>query len=183
MTLLVLDLKIPVGIAPNELLQAIVHLSPQLLAYCVSFMVLAVYWIGHHNQFHLITQTDRTLLWINIFFLMSIAFLPFSTALLASYNDEQTAVVIYGGNVVFSGLALYVHWVHASGDHKLIERDTPGRIVRITKLRIMLGVAFYIITTAFAFISTKVSLILFAALPFFYMFSSKVDGISRSNSG
>ena len=175
MTLLVLDLKIPIGAAPNELLNSVIHLSPQFVAYVVSFMVLAVYWIGHHNQFHLIIHTDRTLLWINMFFMMSIAFLPFSTGLLASYNNEQTAVVIYGSNVIFSGLALYVHWVYASGKGKLIKEGVPERIISITKFRILIGVVFYIVTTLIAFVSTTVSLILFAALPFVYMLPSKFD--------
>jgi uncharacterized membrane protein len=175
MTLLVLDLKVPVGVAPNELFNSVVHIGPQFIAYIVSFMVLAVYWIGHHNQFHLIIHTDRTLLWINMFFMMSIAFLPFSTGLLASYNQEVTAVVLYGINVIFSGLALYIHWVYASGKGKLIKEGVPKRIISITKFRIMIGVVFYVLTTFIAFISTTISLILFAALPFVYMIPSKVD--------
>jgi uncharacterized membrane protein len=175
MTLLVLDLKVPVNVASDGLLDAVLHLAPRFIAYAVSFMVLAVYWIGHHNQFHLIIHTDRTLLWINMFFMMSIAFLPFSTGLLASYNTEQTAVVIYGSNVIFSGLALYVHWIHASGKGKLIKEGVPERIISITKFRIMVGVVFYVVTTAIAFISTTTSLVLFAALPFVYMIPSKVD--------
>jgi len=175
MTLLVLDLKVPVGVPPNELLSSVMHLAPQLAAYCVSFMVLAVYWIGHNNQFKLILQTDRTLLWINIFFLMSIAFVPFSTSLLASYNQEKEAIIIYGVNVILSGFALYFHWVYASGKAKLIKADTDERVIYITKFRILIGIAFYVVTTVVAFFSTKVSLILFAALPFLYMFPSRVD--------
>jgi uncharacterized membrane protein len=145
-------------------------------------MVLAVYWIGHHNQFHWIKNSDRTLLWINIFFLMSIAFLPFSTSLLASYNQEKTAVIIYGVNVIFSGLALYLHWAYASGRGKLIEETIPGRVISITKFRIMIGVTFYIATTAIAFYSTKLSLVLFAVLPFLYMIPSRGDSFFKKRS-
>jgi uncharacterized membrane protein len=181
MTLLVLDLKVPINVAPGELFNSVSHLAPQFIAYAVSFMVLAVYWIGHHNQFHLIIHSDRTLLWINMFFMMSIAFLPFSTGLLASYNDETTAVVLYGSNVIFSGLALYAHWVYASGKGKLIKEGVPERIISITKFRILIGVVFYVVTTSIAFISTKVSLILFAALPFVYMIPSKVDSYFKKS--
>ena len=175
MTLLVLDLKVPLGVPSNELFDAILRLTPQWIAYSVSFMVLAVYWIGHHNQFHWIKQTNRTLLWINIFFLMSIAFLPFSTSLLASYNHEKTAVIIYGINVSFSGLTLYFHWLYASGKGKLIGESVNKRMIYITKFRILIGIGFYIATTLIAFFSTTISLILYAALPFFYMIRSKGD--------
>ena len=106
---------------------------------------------------------------------MSIAFLPFSTSLLASYNQEKEAVIIYGVNVIFSGFALYYHWVYASGKAKLIKAGIAERVIYITKFRILIGIAFYVVTTSVAFFSTKISLVLFAALPFLYMFPSRMD--------
>src|SRR5947209_2408837 len=173
MTLLVLDLKVPLGIAAGSLPESLIKLWPQFAAYCISFLVLAVYWIGHHNQFHWIRHSTITLLWINIFFLMSIAFLPFSASLLASYNQETSAVIVYGVNVIVSGIALYYHWAYASGKGKLISENISEKLAAITKYRILVGIAFYVITTLVAFYSTSVSLILFAILPFFYMIPSK----------
>jgi uncharacterized membrane protein len=175
MTLLVLDLHVPISASTPDLPDAIFKLWPQFVAYIVSFMVLAVYWIGHHNQFHWIEHSSRTLLWINIFFLMSIAFLPFSTSLLANYNKETMPVLIYGINVIFSGLALYAHWVYASGKGKLISSNISARAIYITKFRIFIGIVFYGITTLIAFYSTTISLLLFTLLPFLYMLPSKVD--------
>ena len=106
---------------------------------------------------------------------MSVAFLPFTTSVLASYNGEKTAVILYGINVIFSGLALYLHWVYASGKGKLITEDLNDKAISITKIRILSGIGFYVITTLLAFYSTILSLILFAALPFFYMIPSKGD--------
>jgi len=59
-------------------------LAPNILTYALSFITLGLYWVGHHNQFHFVRRTDRTLLWINIVFLMSIGFVPFTTSLLES---------------------------------------------------------------------------------------------------
>jgi uncharacterized membrane protein len=175
MTLLVLDLKIPAGVTPESLSQTLLNMWTQFAAYIVSFLVLAVYWVGHHNQFHWIHRTDRTLLWINILFLMSIAFVPFSASLLASYNETITATLVYGANVICAGIFLYLHWWYASGEKKLILASVTAHAIRITKLRIAAGLLFYFITTVLAFVSTRVSLILFAVLPIFYMFPSKVD--------
>jgi uncharacterized membrane protein len=179
MTLLILDLRVPVGAVAQTLPIALMKLWPQFAAYCISFMVLAVYWIGHHNQFHWINRTDRTLLWINVFFLMSIAFLPFTTSLLASYNGERIAVIIYGINVILSGLGLYFHWAYASGIGKLIDPDLDQKAIYITKFRILIGIAFYVITNLLAFYSTTISLILFAALPFLYMLPSRIDAFFK----
>ena len=110
---------------------------------------------------------------------MSIAFLPFSTSLLASYNQEKTAVIIYGVNVSLSGLALYFHWVYATGKGKLIKESLDKKLIAITKFRILIGIGFYIATTLVAFLSTTTSLFLFAALPFFYMIRSRGDELYK----
>src|SRR5262249_27234283 len=50
-TLLVLNLAVQGGLHHHEFLIALRALGPKMLAYVVSFLVIAVYWIGHHNQF------------------------------------------------------------------------------------------------------------------------------------
>jgi len=78
MTVLVLGLSLPqAGLSESGLEGEIVNLSPSILAYVFSFVVLGVYWIGHHNQFHYIKRTDRVFLWVNILFLLTIGFVPF----------------------------------------------------------------------------------------------------------
>lgn len=46
----------------------------------ISFVVLGVYWVAHHAQFRVIQASDRPFLWINILFLLLIAFVPFATS-------------------------------------------------------------------------------------------------------
>ncbi len=70
MTLLVFGITIPAVAqdAPAAAFQQkLLELWPKFLTYGISFIVLGIYWVGHHNQFHYIRRTDRMLLWINIF--------------------------------------------------------------------------------------------------------------------
>src|SRR5215470_5668536 len=78
MTLLVLDIKPPAVMQATALPRELLALWPRCLSYVVSFLMLGIYWVGQHNQFHLIRWADRTLLWINVVFLMAISFVPFS---------------------------------------------------------------------------------------------------------
>lgn len=175
MTLLVLDVRISQGLSGKDLVSAIMRLWPQIAAYIVSFMVLAVYWIGHHNQYYWIKYTNRIFIWINVCFLMCIAFLPFSTSLLASYPDQVISVFVYGMNVILAGLALYLHWLYAIGPGKLTKNHIDTNLKQTTSWRILRGIGFYIIATCLSLISPKVSLALFAILPFFYMPLSSID--------
>ena len=101
MTLMIFNIKVTE--IPNELVRSqLVHevfiLWPKFLVYIISFVMLGVYWVGHHDQYHYILRTDRVFLWINIFFLMCVSLIPFSMGLLGQYPAERTALVVYGLN-------------------------------------------------------------------------------------
>jgi uncharacterized membrane protein len=76
-TILVLDIRLPDNLSPTELPVQVLGLGPKYLSYLISFLVLAVYWQAHHRVFKPITGYDGTLVWLNILFLMAVAFLPF----------------------------------------------------------------------------------------------------------
>jgi uncharacterized membrane protein len=71
MTLLVLTISVPqisshsVDIVGTELLKRLFDLWPKILSYAISFLILAIYWSGHHRQFHYIKHSDRVLVWVN----------------------------------------------------------------------------------------------------------------------
>ena len=125
MTLMVFDIKVPgqTQTTPWSLQYELIRLWPRFLAYAISFIMLGVYWVGHHNQYHYIRRTDRGFLWINIFFLMGVSLIPFSTGLLGQYPEERTALVVYGLNLIMVGGFLYAHWWYATGNHRLVERQ------------------------------------------------------------
>src|SRR5512141_1031583 len=99
MTLLVLDVKLP-GTEPfvtdRALLVRLLSLEHTFVIYFISFVVLGMFWIGHHAQFHYIRYVDHTLLWLNLFFMFGITSVPFSTDLLGDYNELRLPYMIYG---------------------------------------------------------------------------------------
>jgi len=73
MTLLVLDIKLPENVvyASDQALWArLVTLERHFLIYVISFLVIGMYWIGHHMQFHFVRLVDRRMIWINLIFLL-----------------------------------------------------------------------------------------------------------------
>jgi uncharacterized membrane protein len=99
MTLLVLDIKVPElepPLATAELPLKLLALWPKFLSYLISFVILGIYWVGHHIQLSFIRRADRPLLWINILFLLWVALVPFSTALLSEYAKTRVAIAVCG---------------------------------------------------------------------------------------
>jgi len=75
-TILVLEIKVPRlegDRLDEQLLVALWHALPLVGAYAVSFMVLLVFWVAHHQLIHSLRRVDRNLLWLNGLFLMILA--------------------------------------------------------------------------------------------------------------
>ncbi len=177
MTLLILEIKVPVveHSMLHELPRRLFELWPKYISYVISFVMLGVYWIGHHNQFHVIRRSDRTLLWINILFLMVISFLPFSTALLGEYATERIATEIYGINLIVIGLLLYWHWRHATKKHRLVDPELDARVIATATRRILMGPVVFLIAIGISFVNVAASLTIFLLAPLLFILPGKID--------
>ena len=140
MTLLVLDLRVPVlevlhvsqplwvsGAAQSEqvLLDLLVKLAPRLLTYFMSFLTLGIFWVAEQSQLNHFERTNRDLTWIHLIFLFAVSIMPFSTGLLAEYITFRLALVIYWLNLLVLGVVLYFSWRYAERHQMLIAEITP----------------------------------------------------------
>jgi uncharacterized membrane protein len=112
-TLLVVDIRLP-DVVPNaahELSKA----EGKILSFGISFLVIGLFWMGHHRLFRYITALDRTLIFLNLLFLGTIAFLPYPTALLFAGNTRQPAApAFYASCVAAAGLLELAVWLYAT---------------------------------------------------------------------
>jgi len=178
MTLMAFNVKVPSrsgGSGAVSLAAALFELWPQFLTYIISFVILGVYWIGHHNQFHYIRRSDRVLLWINIIFLMFLTAIPFSTGVLGEYPNDQIAVVVYGSNLLLVGLLLYCQWWYATSKHHLTDPGLDPAIVTMAKKRILIGPCILLLAIAVSYLNTKFSILIFAVLPVIYIIPGRID--------
>lgn len=178
MTLMIFNIKVPErsnGTSPATLARDVVRLWPQFLIYAISFVMVGVYWVGHHNQYHFIRRTNRWLLWINIFFLMFVSLIPFSTALLGHYPETQFSIVIYAANLIATGIVLYVHWWYATSRRRLVDADLDPELIRLASRRILMAPTILVIAIAVSFASTAISILLFAIIPVLYILPGRID--------
>jgi uncharacterized membrane protein len=124
-TLLVLQLTdlVGPGRSGSEVTYAIHHLGPRLFSFVLSFVVIGQFWVGHHRIFRYVRRWDRRLLFVNLAFLMTITFLPFSTALLGTHLDAGAAVQWYALSVLIAGIASAGVWWYAAYGGKLVDSD------------------------------------------------------------
>lgn len=167
MTLLVLGIdppRVPEERLDDELVIQILHLWPRIATYVVSFLLLGIYWIGHHTQFHFVRGVNRVVLWLNIFFFMFVCLVPFSTRLLGQYSARGVPFWIYAANFVAISLLLLVHWRYLAAKGLLDESADRGIVAGATR-QILFGPAVYLTAIAVSFLDARIALVVILAVP------------------
>ena len=172
-----LDLRVPSQDVVSQigLAGALGNLAPNFIAYLVTFIILGVLWVGHHNQFFYIKRADRTLLWINLLFMMCVALLPFSAGLLSRYGQDRVSVIIYNINLILAGLVLYVHWWYATRDSHLLNHPIDEKVRKIVNRRILTPPAWYLVAILASLIFIQASIAIDVFVPILYILPSGID--------
>jgi uncharacterized membrane protein len=170
MTLLVLDLRVPVASAihsEGDLWRALTGLAPHLLDYLMSVMTLGIFWLGQQAQLSALRGADRNLCWIHIVFLLAITMVPFSTMLLAEFMTYRLALVIYWLNILVLGGILLVSWRYVTAA-QLVRDGAPQGLAQAVERRIVGAQVLYALGAALSTIGTywSVGFILLVQLNF-----------------
>lgn len=177
MTLLVFGIQVPSPeqVAAVGLAQALAQLAPNIFTYILTFIILGVFWVGHHNQYFYIRRADRTLLWINILFMMCIALLPFSAGLFSRYGQDRLALIVYNSNLILVGLVLFLHWWYATRDSHLLAHPIEQHARHIVYRRILTPPFFYLLAMLIAFLRVDLSILIDVLIPVLYIMPAQLD--------
>jgi uncharacterized membrane protein len=168
-TLLVLEFTVGTR---RSLGSELLHIWPSYLAYATSFVTIGIIWMNHHHTVSLLGRTDRTMLFINNLLLMTIAFLPFTTKLVADYlrkDGEQAAALAYAATFVVMAAMHQVWWQYARRNRRLIADGTPDSALRAVDRAYAPGVLMYGTVFAVAFFSPLSAVLLTFAIAAFYL--------------
>jgi uncharacterized membrane protein len=182
-TLLIIEIGVPhlEDEPPGTTLpMALVGLWPSFLAYVISFLQIGVIWANHHNRFRFIERSDHVLLFLNILFLMCVAFIPFPTALLAEYlngsaAERETAGVIYAGTLAVTAVFFTLLWLYVAVDRRLVNRNLDPYLLRTMTRRYLLGTVAYLLVFLLAFVNVAASLALIVALALLFVLPEPID--------
>jgi uncharacterized membrane protein len=171
-TLLVLDLHVDPH-SSSPLLDQIREGWPTFAAYVVSFFIIGVIWLNHHNLFRLATGIDRRVMVYNLALLLFVTAIPFTTATYADYVQEgganaRTAVILYG--IAMEGMAISFNLILArmlkAGLTTAAVSQQQGRSLL---LRYGVGIVMYPVVTLVGVINAPMMLVLYAVIVGYYL--------------
>src|SRR5256714_14318518 len=117
-TLLVLLFDVPDVSEGRSLGHVLLHQWPSYASYAVSFITIGIIWVNHHTLFRHIVRVDRVFLFINVLFLMAVAFIPYPTSLVAQFirssGDARPAALLYGITMTTMAIFMNTLWQYAA---------------------------------------------------------------------
>jgi uncharacterized membrane protein len=169
-TLLILEINVPEG---QNLWHQLKEEWPSFASFFISFWVIGIIWVNHHGLLDHLKRTDRGVLYLNLLVLMTVVFIPFSTALMAEHlksgADEKVAAIVYASAFLAMGIAFNLFWTYIVKHRRKLGVEIPDEEVRRMSVGFMIGSPLYALAVIMAFISPAVVLVIVGAVAAYYM--------------
>jgi uncharacterized membrane protein len=101
-TIMVIDIKLPENIRHGRIehfQEAFYELIPKLIAYGLSFLIVAAFWMRHLKIFSFLRDYNSPLLILNLLFLFTVSLFPFTVSMISGVLDSNALFVTIGINV------------------------------------------------------------------------------------
>lgn len=174
-TLLILEVHVPVANGKETLLSSLLHEWTSFLALLIGFFTLLVCWINHHYMFTMIHKSNSVLLLLNGLKLLIVSITPYATSLLAKNIEtdwEAAAVSVYCFNFALMGSAMTGIWLYAKR-RGFIKAGSAGKLIAATRLYVFASL-FSVLIWIVSYISTIACLVLFCLMFIIFVFPEKM---------
>jgi len=169
-TILSLTLVVPPGENEEGLRRFLWdQILPKLFIFFLGFIIVGAYWVYTHYNHHHIMKVNKVSIWLNIFFLMFICLIPFSSGFLANYLYSSISVIIYSINLIivsFWHLMILIH----SWRNKFVYPYVDKKLYRNMRWRIILPILVYLLIIPVSLLRTPWVVYLFLVPLFFQIF-------------
>ncbi len=103
-TIMVLELHVPhdngwLGFAP---------LLPRIAIYVLSFLMVGVYWVNHHEMLRRTKTISYSVLWANLVFLLSLSFIPLATDYVGEKHFDSFSALLYNVAMIVAALTSFL---------------------------------------------------------------------------
>lgn len=172
-TIMVLELRPPERVGLN----ALIPLWPTFLAYALSFSLVAIYWVNHHNLLHAARRVGNDTLWLNVHFLFWLSLFPFAAAYIGDTRGAPFSVALY------AALSTIVAGAYAFLNRNLIRRNpaasTAGDVAG-RRLKNLAAIGLTASAIPLAFVNETVAVVLLAAPAIAYIMPFGTEGRALS---
>jgi uncharacterized membrane protein len=148
MTLLAYDLPKASSFKEAPTWMGLINVYAQpVIALTISFVVAGLFWFSHHRRLAVAPEGGRGVVFLNLFFLLSIIILPVTNGLYGTYRLDGVIAVLYGFHLTLIAATNALLWI-------LALRGQPNPQLLATAL---LPVFVFVLGTSVAFVAPRVA--------------------------
>jgi uncharacterized membrane protein len=170
-TLMMIEIK-PPHLHPGDsfiyALRTFIEVMPTFVGTILSFLLIGMFWKKHHELMKYMVAYNNKVLALNLGFLLSIAFIPFSTAFV--FENIQAAsplpLLIYNINYIVATILGYQLFSYILDPKNSLCEDEHGKDMTVLKRETMYHIFVYALVAVIAFISPAYAAIGYPLLAF-----------------
>jgi uncharacterized membrane protein len=174
---LVLDIKLGKELdnpKSQDLIYELLAVLPNILAFAMSFMLLAVFWSAHHSIFNYCKSINKRLLWMNMAYMLMITFIPFPTHMLALYPYDKVSVIFYCLCLGLTGFWHIILIYYIFHHKELLVREIKAEERKDIAVTTLIGPLLYFISIVLAFVYIQASYVIMVFVPVYHIFINKL---------
>ena len=152
-TLLALDLKIDQTANDHLTFSVLVENWQKFAAFFLSFISIAIFWKVHHELYRFIKSVDQKLFWYNTGWLLFIAILPFTTALISTFFNDTAAMFSYCLNTFLITVFQNYIWDYVAKKPDFLKTDLNNKTNYDNRIACNIAMINGLLATGFSFIS------------------------------
>lgn len=173
-TLMIIEIKPPhleYDLSFSESLNKFLEVVPLIFGTILSYCMIGLYWYKHHDLMRHLSSYDAKFIRINFALLLSVAFIPFSTAFIMENSATLITILVYNINyILVSFLNFRIYNYALNPKNNLCLENVAAEIVSIKKETIFSISIFTLVILIAIFISPQAAPLGYAAFGFYGLF-------------
>ena len=180
LTLLILELKTPAAETihnSHDLWHSLKDLLPSVFAFLLSFAIIAIQWVNHHEAMKWVDKSTPRFIHANVFLLLTIVMIPFAASLLAEFGFTEAAapaVVIYTFDILLCNVGWNLITQAALKPKSLTKNAAAEAAMKTLSRSVRFTFIIYSLCTVLAFwFPTLISIVISLIWVYWFIFSLK----------
>lgn len=184
-TLMMIEIKpphLPHDATFREALYEFLRLIPTFTGTILSFFLIGIFWKRHHELMKYMAAYDNRVIMLNLGMLLSIAFIPFSTAFVFENLEAHSPLplLVYNINYTVATLLNYRLFMYILNPIHGLRSDAFDKDLHVLRRELLFPIFVYILVSGLAFIKPSVAAAGYAAFGLQGLFTGRKKPAPRA---
>ncbi|MBX2907833.1 MAG: DUF1211 domain-containing protein [Taibaiella sp.] len=179
-TLMIIEVKPPHlhhDATEREAIVELLQLTPMFVGVILSFIFIGMFWLRHHQLMKFMENYSTKLIMVNMIFLLTIVFIPFSTAFVFENVTGHSVVpmIFYNLNYILAAFMSYRLFAFVLNPaNGIVVKESAERIDKY-RFELLFPIGVYALVIAMSFINAQLAPIFYGAFAFEKVLNRKMS--------